>query len=232
MSRLLVVNCIAAEAPRREFDDAVLPRLLTRWSGARRVVHLTEGDALRREADDTHLILTGSELSAARDNPRDEDLMALIRSFVEADRTVFGICYGHQMVARALGGRCRRAARPEFGWRRVERVANELWDGMEDSIAVHSHYDEVHDLPGDFDVIASTPDCDVQAFHLRGTRVWGTQFHPEQPYELGDAMLQANLASEALAPSHWLNELDDPRAVDGNLRLFDNLFGSRGRAVR
>ena len=226
MSALLVVNCVMADAPRREFDDVIVPRLVERWAGEHRVARLADGDALERRRGDTHLLLSGSELSAARANPRDAELEELIRAFVEADGAVLGICYGHQMVARALGGACRRAAAPEFGWRRVRRVPNALWAGMADSIAVHSHYDEVCALPKDFEVIAESDDCAVQAFQVAGTRVWGTQFHPEQPFTEGDAMLRANLASEALAPTHWADELEDPALVDGNLRLFDNWFGA------
>jgi GMP synthase-like glutamine amidotransferase len=223
---LLTINCIAAEAPRREFDDQVLPRVLTRWDGASRTAHLVSDDRLPSADGYTHLLLNGSELSAAQQNPHDDDLIRCIREFAAADKPIYGICYGHQMVARALGGACRRAAVPEFGWRRVQRVDNTLWAGLDDLITVHSHYDEVHDLPADFEVIASTDDCAVQAFQVRGRPIWGTQFHPEFSFEDGTRMLQENLRTEALAPSHWLDELDGAQSVDENLTLFANFFGT------
>lgn len=226
MSRLLTINCIAAAAPRRDFDDKVLPRVLTRWNGEQRVAHLVSDAALPVHDGFTHLLLNGSELSAAQQNPHDADLIRCIRSFVDAGKPVYGICYGHQMIARALGGACRRAAVPEFGWRRVHRADNRLWAGLDDMITVHSHYDEVHDLPPTFDVIASTDDCAVQAIQLRGAAVWGTQFHPEFSAAAGTAMLQENLRTEALAPAHFVDELDDPALVDANLTLFDNFFAS------
>ncbi|MCA8978653.1 MAG: gamma-glutamyl-gamma-aminobutyrate hydrolase family protein [Planctomycetes bacterium] len=231
MTSLLTINCIAAEAPRRDFDEHVLPRVLTRWSGEHRVAHLVSDEVLPTHDGYSHLLLNGSELSAARENPRDTDLIRCIRSFADADKPVYGICYGHQMIARALGGACRRAAVPEFGWRRVRRVDNPLWRGLEDMITVHSHYDEVHDLPDAFEVIASTDDCDVQAFQLRGARVWGTQFHPEFSASAGTAMLQDNLRTEALAPRHFVDELDDPVLVEANLALFANFFASGSAGV-
>jgi len=224
VSVLLTINCIAAEAPRRDFDDHVLPRVLTRWDGEARTAHLVSDERLPSADGFSHLLLNGSELSAAQQNPHDADLIRVIREFADAGKPIYGICYGHQMVARALGGACRRAAVPEFGWRRVKQVDNALWSGVDDLITVHSHYDEVHDLPSDFDVIASTADCAVQAFHVRDAPIWGTQFHPEFSFEAGTAMLQQNLRTEALAPSHWLDELDDPRVVDDNLTLFRNFF--------
>ena len=226
MSALLTINCIAAQEPRAEFDAEVLPRLLTRWQGASELVHLSSADALPSPDAFSHLLLTGSELSAAQDNPRDAELMDCIRSFVEARRSVYGICYGHQMLARALGGACRRAERPEFGWRRVRHAANGLWEGLDDLIVVHSHYDEVHALPAEFDVIASTPDCAVQAFQWRDSPVWGTQFHAEFSGRLGNAMLRDNLRSEPLAASYWRDEFDDPWRPEWNLRIFENFFES------
>ena len=226
MSSLLTINCIAAEAPRREFDEQVLPRVLTRWGGEQCVAHLVSDELLPAHDRFTHLLLNGSELSAARENPHDADLIRCIRAFADAGKPIYGICYGHQMVARALGGSCRRAAVPEFGWRRVRRVENPLWAGIDDMITVHSHYDEVHELPATFDVIAATDDCAVQAFQLRGAAVWGTQFHPEFSAAAGTAMLQENLRTEPLAPRHFVDELDDPALVEANLTLFANFFAS------
>lgn len=221
---LLTINCIAADAPRRDFEESILPRVLTRWSGDHRVAQLMSKDRLPTHADFTHLLLNGSELSAAQSNPRDDDLIGCIRSFVDAGKPIYGICYGHQMIARALGGACRRAAVPEFGWRRVRRADNPLWAGVDDLITVHSHYDEVHDLPSDFEVTAATDDCAVQAFQVRGAPIFGTQFHPEFSATAGKSMLQDNLRTEALAPLHFIDELEDPSVVDNNLQLFANFF--------
>ncbi len=226
MKSLLTINCIAAEAPRREFDEAVLPRVVTRWDGDAQTVHLVSDGRLPGTDAFSHLLLNGSELSAAQQNPHDDDLIRCIREFADAGKPIYGICYGHQMVARALGGRCRRAAVPEFGWRRVRQVDNALWSGVEDLITVHSHYDEVHDLPADFDVIASTKGCAVQAFQVRGARIVRVQIQIALRLEAGTRMLQGNLRTEPLAPSHWLDELDGESNVDVNLTLFANFFAS------
>lgn len=228
MSRLLLLNCIGAPKPREGFDERLAPRLGSQWGGDWDVVHLVSDERLPGPERYSHLILSGSELSASKQNPRDEELEAMIRAFVQADRRVFGICYGAQMVARALTDTfcCRRAEIPEFGWKRLDLRPHPIWDGIPELIAVHSHYDEVFDLPEPFEVIASTRECAVQAFAYGDKPVWGTQFHPEQPFDLGTEMLQDNLRTEARAPELFVDDLSDPSVLRHNERLFKNFFGS------
>ncbi|MDF1799225.1 MAG: gamma-glutamyl-gamma-aminobutyrate hydrolase family protein [Planctomycetota bacterium] len=228
--RLLILNCIAAEAQRSSFDRDVAPELGASFFGAWEVAHLC-GDGAARPLPDagaySHLILSGSELSAAAENPRDVELCDLIRDFVERGRRVLGICYGHQMIARALvdGACCRRAETPEFGWKRLCLEPDALFEGIPELTAVHSHYDEVFDLPAPLRVIASTQDCAVQAFAHTSRPVWGTQFHPELGFEQGTAMLQDNLRTEARAPELYVDELQDPGVLRWNQVLLQNFFG-------
>jgi GMP synthase-like glutamine amidotransferase len=130
------------------------------------------------------------------------------------------------MIGRALIPTpcCRRTATPEFGWKTLTLSEDRLYAGIDDLIAVHSHYDELHDLPEPFRVIASTQDCAVQAFAYGTKAVWGTQFHPEQTHELGKAMLADNLRTEARAPELFVDELDNPARLRNNRRLFENFF--------
>lgn len=230
MSRLLLLNCIETEAPREGFDQAIAPRLggifhRTR-GGDVDLVHLADPARLPGPDRHSHLVLSGSELSAARKNPRDPELEDMIRAFVNAGRSVFGICYGHQMVARALCNHfcCRRAEVPEFGWKRVDLRPDLIMEGIPELVAVHSHYDEVFDLPEPFRVIASTRECRIQAFAYGDLPVWGTQFHPEQPLEEGTAMLRENLQSEPRARELFVDDLHDPRILRHNVRLFENFF--------
>jgi GMP synthase-like glutamine amidotransferase len=228
---LLTLNCIVADEPRIGFNEKVMPRLMTQWKGeddGHAIVDLLGDGPLPDHAAFTHLLLSGSELSAAERNDRDDELMACIREFADAGKPIYGICYGHQMVARALAGEdtCRRAAVPEFGWRKCHQQENALFDSLPEIIAVHSHYDEVCNLPDTFQVIASTDDCVVQGFQVRGAPIWGTQFHPEMSHNGGSLMLQDNLRTEPLAPAHYVDDLDDPARVEDNLRLFANFFAT------
>ncbi len=224
---LVILNCIRDEAPRRAFDSHTVPRLAAMAEEEVRLAHLVGDAALPRAAPADRLLITGSELSAARRNDRDDELLACIADFLAADAPVLGICYGHQMLARLVGGDgvCRRSPTPEFGWKRLAlEQPNPLFDGIEELISAHSHYDEVHALPASCEVIASTDRCAVQAFQLTDRSVWGVQFHPEIRHRQGQSMFRRNLENDPAAASCFADELDDPDALTANDRLFLNFF--------
>jgi GMP synthase (glutamine-hydrolysing) len=228
--RLLVVNCVLREDSRRGLDGILRPKL-RRLAGAEPdVAYLAEPERLPGPGAHTHLLLTGSELSAAGGAETDGALLRRIRDFMDADRAVLGICYGHQMLARAIlgDGACRRADRPEFGWRRTEIDPDPLFDGLEDPVFAHSHYDEVTGLDERFVVIARTDDCAVQAFRYDGRPVWGVQFHPEMDFEAGNAMFAENRASDPGVEAFCVDDLDDPGRVALSERVLANFLRARG----
>ncbi len=231
---ILTVNAIDDDANRQRFDRVVLPRLRAVASADFDVVHLASDPFPENLGAHSHLLLSGSELSAAEQGPRDDELFELIRGFVTAGKPVLGICYGHQMLARALAGDrvCRRAATPEFGWKRLRSVvANPLFAGLERIVAIHSHYDEVSALGDDFTVLAATAECAVQAFQYRRLPVWGVQFHPELGYEEGQRMLERNRSTEPLAPELAGDDLETPEQAEQNLLICKNFFHAQAARI-
>ena len=174
---ILVLNTIRAPHEAQHFDEVVLPTLRPHARADFAVRHLSSPEPLpHRPEPFSRLVISGSELSAAQSNPRDTELETLIRAFAEAGKPVLGICYGFQMLARALTGRavCRRAAEPEFGWKALRiHERNPLFEGLERIVPIHSHYDEVFDLGPDFTVLASTAACAIQAAQYRDLPIWG-----------------------------------------------------------
>lgn len=224
---ILTINCIADPRERAGFDRHIVPWLVETAGHSAKIVQLEQLEDLAPPVDCTHVLISGSELSAAERHPTDEALLRLIRRAVNGGLPVLGICYGHQMIARALldDGACRRAAVPEFGFKKLDLVDNPLFEGLESLVPVHSHYDEVTGLPDDrFEVIASTDDCAVQAFQLRGQPTWGVQFHPELDERSGRKMLERNLETEAAAREHFVDELTAPTQIEGRRILFENFF--------
>jgi GMP synthase (glutamine-hydrolysing) len=224
---ILVVNCIGILEDREWFSREVVPRLAEISGRPVHEVHLDQLEGFVPDPLCTHVVISGSELSAARHLPTDGALIALIRRAVDENLVVLGICYGHQMVARALVGdtACRRAEIPEFGFKPVALAPDPLFSGIDVLTPVHSHCDEVTGLPPNrFDVIASSDHCAVQAWRLRGRTVWGVQFHPELDERLGRQLLARSLETEAGARDHYVDELEDPAHVDAGRRLFENFF--------
>lgn len=231
---ILTINAIRNAAERQRFDQVVLPRLQTVAPTNFEVRHLLSDQPLGDPAAHSHLLISGSELSAARSNPRDAELIELIRGFVLAGKPVLGICYGHQMLARALAGDqvCQRAATPEFGWKRLRSVVtNPLFTDLDRIVTMHSHYDEVRALGDDFNVLAATAECAVQAFQYRQQPVWGVQFHPELGYDEGQRMLKSNLETEPLAPELAVDDLETPEQAEQNLMILKNFFDAQAARI-
>jgi GMP synthase (glutamine-hydrolysing) len=229
---ILIVNCIANADERAGFNRRIVPRLAEIAGSRTRVLDLERVADVAPDAAWTHVLLSGSELSAARRYPTDDPLLAFIHRVVRGGLPLLGICYGHQMIARALVGddACRRATVPEFGFKTLQLVDNPLFEGIETLTPVHSHYDEVTGLPSErFEIIASTADCAVQALQVRQHPVWGVQFHPELDERAGRKMLARNLKSEPAAREHFVDELTDPDQINACRRLFGNFFRADSR---
>ena len=93
---------------------------------------------------------------------------------------VFGICYGFQAMAQALGGTVERTGASEFGRAELKVLGGELHSGLPEYQPVWmSHGDAVTAAPAGFDVVASSAGAPVAAFEALDRRLAGVQYHPE-----------------------------------------------------
>ncbi|MER6574473.1 glutamine-hydrolyzing GMP synthase [Nonomuraea sp. NPDC001023] len=125
----------------------------------------------------------------------------------------FGICYGFQAMAQALGGEVARTGVAEYGGTALE-VLNEgvIFQGLPAAQTVWmSHGDSVAAAPEGFAVTASTSETPVAAFEHPERGLYGVQFHPEVLHsEHGQAVLKHFLDAAGCRPS-WtmLNIVED-----------------------
>ncbi|GAA3128741.1 glutamine-hydrolyzing GMP synthase [Nonomuraea salmonea] len=125
----------------------------------------------------------------------------------------FGICYGFQAMAQALGGEVARTGVAEYGGTPLE-VLDEgvIFAGLPTSQTVWmSHGDSVAAAPEGFAVTASTSETPVAAFESVERGLYGVQFHPEVLHsEHGQAVLKHFLEAAGCRPS-WtmLNIVED-----------------------
>jgi GMP synthase (glutamine-hydrolysing) len=106
---------------------------------------------------------------------------------------VLGLCYGHQLVSRSLGGEVKRGKVHEFGPAEFHPdPSSPLFAGLSpSSIVWMSHGDEVVKLPPGFHRVGYTNDCDLAAVGNDDKKIYGLQFHPEVTHsEEGMAMLK------------------------------------------
>jgi GMP synthase (glutamine-hydrolysing) len=93
---------------------------------------------------------------------------------------VFGICYGFQAMARALGGTVAKTGTSEYGRTELNVTGGQLHSDLPTTQPVWmSHGDAVTSAPDGFDVVATSSGAPVAAFENRARRLAGVQYHPE-----------------------------------------------------
>jgi GMP synthase (glutamine-hydrolysing) len=162
------------------------------------------------------------------------------RGIVDADVPIFGICYGFQAMAVALGGEVRRTGLSEFGRTDVEISSpGTLLAGLPAQHRVWmSHGDSVAQAPPGFDTLASTSSTPVAAFESTRRRAAGVQWHPEVLHtEHGQQVLEHFLIDIAGCRQTWttLNVVDEQvariRGQVGDARAICGLSGGVDSAV-
>ncbi|HEU4658871.1 MAG TPA: type 1 glutamine amidotransferase [Capillimicrobium sp.] len=156
--------------------------LLAEWAAERGwsldVIRLDQGERAPADLSAYDRVVTlGSEHAADDDSvPWQDEEQRTLRAAVAADVPVFGICFGGQSLARAMGGGVRRAALPEIGWVDVGACADgTLGAALGSGPWLGWHVDEI--LPPEGAEILARNASGVQAWRL-GRNV-GLQFHPE-----------------------------------------------------
>ncbi|MEM9709760.1 MAG: type 1 glutamine amidotransferase [Pseudomonadota bacterium] len=118
-------------------------------------------------------LLTGSPHGAYEDLPFIPPLEDFIRQAAEAKTPMVGICFGHQIIAQALGGRVEKFS---GGW----AVGRHVYESKEgEALALNAwHQDQVVALPPGAEVIAKSEFC-TNAALAYGDRILTYQPHPE-----------------------------------------------------
>ena len=123
------------------------------------------------------VILSGSPFSVRDAQAPTPDLSA-----IKGKLPLLGVCYGAQFLASAFGGEVQPAPSREYGraMLTVGDASDALMRGLPARTQVWmSHGDTITRVPDNYELIASTEDVRVAAFHVGGEQTWGIQFHPE-----------------------------------------------------
>lgn len=173
-------------------------------------------------------IITGSKHSVYDDIEWIRKLKDFVRSIAKADKYCIGVCFGHQMLGEALGGKILKSP---MGWcvgvHQFEIIESKDWMIPESSKAnlLMSCQDQIQVLPPNSKIIARAPKCPVGMIQV-GKKMLGIQGHPEFSSEyvkflmesrinrIDESIIKEGLDSLKL-PKHndivgkWINEFLD-----------------------
>lgn len=139
------------------------------------VVPHTAGVEEIKAKDPQAIVLSGGPASVYS-----EGAPQLDPALFDLDVPVFGICYGFQAMAQALGGTVERTGTSEFGRTELNVNGGDLHSDLPATQPVWmSHGDAVTAAPEGFDVVASSAGAPVAGFENRARRLAGVQYHPE-----------------------------------------------------
>ena len=126
---------------------------------------------------------------------------------LEAGVPVLGICYGMQLLARALGGEVTPAGEHEYGHSQLHcSPGSILLQGHLAGTTFQawmSHSDLVAYAPADFTVTASSENCPIAAIENRERGIFGLQFHPEVHHTENGSQILERFLSHAQVRRDW-----------------------------
>lgn len=158
-------------------------------------------------------ITTGSRASVYDNEEWIRGTETFIRKVADSDRPFVGICFGHQLLARALGAEVKRAP---AGWGvgvlPMNVVRREDW--MSPALSTvrmqYMHADQVTEPPDGATLLSEAPHCPVAMFQC-GPRLLGLEAHPEFPATYARALIEdrrARIGEQATEDA--LTRVDDP----------------------
>jgi len=125
------------------------------------------------------IILSGGPL-----NVYENDKFKFDKKILKLGVPILGICFGHQILSKLLGGKVKKSKHREFGLATINKVSNSIltknfFNKNKTSNVWMSHADQVSKMPKNFKVIASTKNSKLTIIENIKNNFYGVQFHPE-----------------------------------------------------
>lgn len=141
-------------------------------------------------------LITGSPQSAYDQDPWIQNLIETLNELHSLKKKIIGICFGHQLLAQAFGGKVEKA---KVGWglgvQKIQIIKKKPWMSphAEELSLLFSHQDQVTRLPPGAEQLATSDYCPHQMFQL-DDHILSLQGHPEFTKEYSQSRIQARKA--------------------------------------
>ena len=128
------------------------------------------------------IILSGGPLNVYQNNKFTFD-----KKILKLNIPVLGICFGHQILSKELGGRVKKSKHREFGLATIKKISNSVltknfFNKNNTSNVWMSHADQVSKMPKNFKVIASSKNSKLTIIENIKESYYGVQIHPEETH--------------------------------------------------
>jgi len=159
------------------------------------IVRADAGESLPKHSSHAGVIVTGSPAMVSERARWSEDTAAWLRERIDSGTPMLGVCYGHQLMAHALGGHVDyHPSGREIGTVVIERLPQAMDDVLlasapEQFQAHASHQQSVLELPRGAVTLARSAHDPHHAVRY-APNAWGLQFHPEFSVEIMRGYLQ------------------------------------------
>ena len=125
------------------------------------------------------IILSGGPL-----NVYESDKFNFDKNILKLSLPTLGICFGHQILSKELGGKVKKSKYREFGLATITKISNSIltknfFNKSNTSNVWMSHADQVSKMPKNFKIIASTKNSKLTIIENSKDKFYGVQFHPE-----------------------------------------------------
>jgi GMP synthase (glutamine-hydrolysing) len=206
----------AAEARHGGFAQMIQRRARGAWPGSWRVVDARRGETAELAPGRVAgLVITGSPASLVDREPWMAEAEDTIRRAVDAGLPTLGICFGHQLLATALGGRVERNPYGrEIGTVELQVGGDHPWLPRAGGRVNTTHLDSIVELPPGARGLATTEREPCAAVRFT-ENVLGVQFHPEIDAPVMRLYIEARqepMRAEGLDPDAILEAVDDGMA--------------------
>lgn len=192
------------------------------------VLDVEHGVPLPEISECAGIVITGSHSMVTDEHPWSAELERWIPSLLKAGIPFFGICYGHQLLARAAGGRVGfHPLGNEIGTVQVQLLADCAKDALFRSfpqifMAHVTHSQSVLCLPPNATRLAFNTYEPNHAFRI-GECAWGVQFHPEYNADIMRSYIEeqaTELDSAGLNITELLCTVEETPVAGKTLRSF------------
>jgi GMP synthase (glutamine-hydrolysing) len=176
--RTLIIDNYAPNSPQIEKLYNVISEVTLDVVEIKDYSSMSQSDDLARH---DVIILSGSQRKLA-----EPDTLVEFGHEVEfirhTEKPILGICFGHQLIASAFGSDVRSAGTMLEGYYMVRKIVeDELFAGLpEKFLVMESHEEYVDEVPYEFDNIADSPNCTIEAMKHRLKPIYTAQFHTER----------------------------------------------------